>query len=300
MLGSLRDAGLIAWFHLRRALRTRSAVVLALANALIAGGGAWFFTRVLLELERAAARTLRVPETKRPGAMLDTLREQDQLSDILRPLVGSDELLEWALQLPVLTPIHFWLALGVMPFLAVALGAETVAPDVRDRSLRYELVRTGRLELLLGRFAGQALLLGLATVVAAGGTWLISATVMVQQPLLAQAASLLGLTPRLWLWALPFLGLGVAASQLTGNVNVARALGLGAALASWIGFGILQSPWGEEHPVLVDLVEPLLPQGWMMDLWGPGLGWWSSGLVLGALGVVFALLAWPVFGRRNL
>jgi hypothetical protein len=300
VLASARDAGLIAWFHLRRALRTRSAIVLAMLNMLVAGGGAWVSTRVIHELEKAAAATLKVPATRRPGAMIETLKEQEQLQEVLRPLVGSEELLQWALELPVLTPIHFWLALGTLPFLAVALGAETIAPDVRDRSLRYELVRTGRMELLLGRFAGQALLLGLAAVMAAMGTWIVAATVMVQQPLVAQAGVLLALTPRLWLWSLPFLGVGMAASQLTGNVNVARALGLGATTASWLGFGTLESPWGQEHPVVADVFVPLLPQGWMMDLWGPGTGWLLSGVVLAALGVATTMVAWPVFGRRNL
>lgn len=297
---SLRDAAVVARFHLLRASRTRSAWVLTLVVSLVMAGGGWIFSRVLLELERNAARMLKVPETSRPGAMLDVLKERQELNEILRALVGDAELLEWALALPILTVEHFWLALGILPFLAAAAGAEVVAPDVADRSIRHELLRTGRLELVYGRLLGQSLLVGVAALVACVGTWAIAAFAMVQQPLLDQAISLLVLTPRLWAWSMPFLGLGVGMSVALRNVNVARGAALLLTLGTFIGYGLLRSPLGARVPYLADVLLPLLPQGWMKALWGPGSGWLASAGVLLVLAVAAPMLGWPVLRRRNL
>jgi ABC-type transport system involved in multi-copper enzyme maturation permease subunit len=297
---SLRDALLVARFQLARAVRTRSALALCTLYLLGSTGVTYVFTRILLEIENETARLLKVPVVTRPGAMLDTLRERGDLENILGALVGSPDLLDWALQQPILSIIHFWFALGVLPFLAVAVGAESVAPDARNRSLRFELVRTGRLELITGRFIGQAVLLFVATCIAPIGTWLVAMLGMVNQPPLEQASTLLVASPRLWLWSLPFLGLGVACSQLTSTVNFARSIALGATVGTWLLFATTKSEWAEARPYYGALIEPIVPQSYLMDLWGPGTAWMASGAVLGLLGFVAALSTLPIFARRNL
>jgi ABC-type transport system involved in multi-copper enzyme maturation permease subunit len=299
-VASVRDALLVARFQVARAVRTRSALALCLLYLLGSAGATYVFTRILLEIENETARVLHVPEVEQPGAMLDTLRERGDLERILKPLVGREDLADWALDQPILSIVHFWFALGVLPFLAVAVGAEALSPDVRDRSIRFELVRTGRLELVTGRFLGQAVLLGVATLIAAVGTWGVAMLAMVGQPALDQASTLLIATPRLWLWSLPFLGLGVACSQWTATVNFARSLALGTAVGTWIAWGALRTDWAEARPLLGAVLDPLLPQSWVLDLWGPGWGWAPAGGMLALLGFVAALGALPAFARRDL
>lgn len=299
-MSSLRDALLVARFTLARAVRTKSALALCLLYLLASTGATYVFTRILLQIENETADLLSVPRVTKPGAMLDTLRENGNLESMVNGLVSRPDLAEWAMDQPILTLVHFWFALGVLPFLAVALGAEAIAPDARDRSIRFELVRTGRLELVSGRLAGQAVLLGAGALGAVAGTWCVAMFGMVDQPALRQVATLLEATPRLWLWSLPFLGLGVAASQLTSTVNVARSLALFAAVLTWIGWGWLNSDLMADWPILKAVLEPALPQTYVLDLWGPGLAWASSGAVLPLLGFVAALLPWPIFARRNL
>ncbi len=299
-LTSLRDALAVASFHVRRARRTRTLLALCVVYMLATGGVAWIFRTVVHEMEKAAAEVLRVPQTDTPGAMIDTLRTQDDFRRMMEGLIPDPQLLDWAMGLPVLTVSHFWMALGLLPFLAAAAGSEVLAPSVHDRSLRFELVRTGRLELVYGRWLGQAALVALATALSVVGPLFIGEVFMVEQPLGRSLQVLVAMTPPLVAWTLPFLGLGVAASQLTTNTNFARILALGTATATWVVYGLSQSAIARERaPVLVDLVSPLLPQSYMADLWGPGAGWLTSGGILLGLGLAFALLGYPRFARRN-
>lgn len=296
---SLRDAGLVARWWLARSIRTRGAIALVLTYTLIATGGAWIFTRILLEMERAAATALKVPQTDKPGAMLDVLKDRGDLTEVVQGLIGDPSLAEWAMSLPILSIYSFWIALFILPFIAAAAGAEAVAPDIRDRTLRYELVRTGRLELVAGRFAGQALLMLVSITVASAGVWLVAMISMVQQPPLAQATTLAAFLPRLWLWSLPWLGIGVAASQLTGAVNWCRTLAMGGAVAIWISYGLVRGELEPRVPWLADLLLPALPPNYLASLWGPGTDWLLSGLLLGVMGCVATLLTYPLFARRN-
>lgn len=299
-LTSLRDALAVASFHVRRARRTRTLLALCVVYVIAAGGVAWIFRTVVHEMEKAAADVLRVPRTDTPGAMIDTLRTQDEFRRMMEGLIPDPQLLDWAMGLPVLTVSHFWMALGLLPFLAAAAGSEVLAPSVHDRSLRFELVRTGRLELVYGRWLGQAALVALATALSVVGPLCIGAVFMVEQPFGQSLRVLVGMTPPLVAWTLPFLGLGVATSQLTANTNFARILALLGVTTTWVLHGLTLSERVERKaPWAIDLVSPLLPQSYMADLWGPGVGWLTSGGILLGLGLASALLGYPRFARRN-
>ena len=300
-LTSMRDAAQVARFHVGKAVRTRTLMFMVSIYVIAAAGIAWIFRGIIHELEKNAANLLHVPVTDTPGAMIDTLREQGDLADTLRALVPEPGLLDWALQLPILTVSHFWMALGTLPFLAAAAGAEIISPAIKDRSLRFELVRTGRLELVMGRWGGQAILMMFATLMSILGPWVIGVFFMANQPPVAQASTLLMVTPRLIAWSLPFLGLGVACSQLTANTNGARTLALGSVVGTWILWGTLKTDWLADHvPILADILSPLMPQNYVTGLWGAGNGWMISATILTGLGLAFMLAVFPFFQRRNL
>ncbi|MBK9365579.1 MAG: ABC transporter permease subunit [Deltaproteobacteria bacterium] len=162
--------------------------------------------------------------------------------DMMRAMVGGDEaLLQWPWEPPLLTVTHFWTGLGTLPFIAAAAGAEAVSSDIHDRSIRFELVRAGRLEIVAGRFLGLSLLLGVAVFGSTLGVWAVAMLGMINNPPLEQMTTLLSMSPRLWMWCLPFCGLGVAASQLTANVNLARLIALAAVAFTWIAYGVIEA-----------------------------------------------------------
>jgi ABC-type transport system involved in multi-copper enzyme maturation permease subunit len=297
---SVRDTAVVARFHLMKSVRTRAAAVLCIALVLVHMGGAWVFTEILKAMENSAAEALRVPTTDRPGAMLSVLRDRDDFRDLITGMLPDPSLLEWALNLPYLSIGHFWIALGTLPFIAAAAGSEVLSADISNRSLRFEVVRTGRLEVVAGRFLGQALLVFLAILVANTGTWVMAMVAMVEQPAVAQMATLLAFTPRLCAWALPFLGLGIGASMLTANPNTARVLALSGTVATFIAWGFLQGSKAESLGALRPALDLLFPQSQMLALWDAGFGWVAPAAILVVFGVAVTVAAFPLFARRNL
>lgn len=299
--GSLLDALIVAYYQLLRAIRTRSALTILVLYALMATGGALGFVNILHQLEKQVAKILHVPVTETPGAMMEALKEDPDFRSMLVMLLGDQrELLDWALGMPVLTLTHFWICLGLLPALAATVGAEAVSGDAQSRALRFELVRTGRLELVLGRLLGHAVLLALGLLVADVCVWLVAMLAMVGNPPLAQATTLLALTPRLWVWCLPFLGLGTAVSLLTSNLNLARVGALAVSQTTWVLFAFAWSDNDYLPDVMKDLLLPALPQGWVLGLWGPGPGWLVPAVALLGLALVYTLSTTPVFGRKKL
>lgn len=264
-------------------------------------GGAWIFIEILKQMENAAAVALKVPTTDRPGAMLEVLKGRDDFQSLMNGLLPDSSLMEWAMGLPYLSIGHFWVALGLLPFIAAAAGSEVLSGDIKSRALRFETVRTGRLEIVAGRFLGQAALVFAAVLLANLGTWTMAMVAMVEQPVVAQMVTLLEFTPRLCAWSLPFLGLGVTCSMVTSNPNVARVLALGGTVGTFVASGVLEIPDVQEFLGLtLPIFELVLPQSQMLALWDVGFGWVVPSLILVVFGGVATMLGFPLFARRNL
>jgi hypothetical protein len=298
---SLLDIWLVARFELLRAVRTWRALALLVLYAVASGGAAWLFTRLIGVLEQTVAQQLGVAATQVPGAMLEQLMKSDTWHDVLREMTGSSHLVESLLQVPPLALFHLWSGFLIVPFFAASASAECIALDVASRAIRYEAQRTGRLELVLGRFLGQLVLTALATLAAALAVWVVGMTCMVGNSPLALAGWLLGYAPRLWAFGLPFVAVGVAASQLTASAAWARVLAIGGVALSWVVFGLAR--WAEAEgrlTILADVALQLLPQGWLRGLWEPGAMWLLSALACAAVSVAVLVGGYLRFSRRDL
>ncbi|GEM_PF-1083159 len=297
-LQSLTDTLLVARFHFARAVRTRSALNLCALFTLCATGSAIGFRQILKAMEDMASRTLGVPTTDTPGAMFDTLRVQGDLESMLEAMLGNVELVEWALTTPYMTVTWAWSGLGLIPFLAAAVGANAISPDLAGRTIRFEALRTGRLEIVGGRFLGLAVLVLIAIALSISAPLAVAMFWMAEQPALRQLTTLLAFVPRLWFWSLPFVALGLSCSTMVSNVNWSRLFSAGAVVLTWIGWRAADH-YGEGQ-AWSDLVILLLPQGWIAGLWGPGTGWLTAGIVLAAIGVTYAIPGHWLLSRRDL
>ena len=124
---------------------------------------------------------------------------------------------------------------------------------------------------------------------------------LLQQPFVATLLILLSFTPKLLLWSLPFLGIGIALSMITQLTNLARILSLSAVTGSWILYAVLNQNWVQEkHPMLIDIILSCLPQHYGTNLWGPSWDWLTSGVILLSMSIVYSLVGYPLFARRNL
>ncbi len=296
----MRDALLVARFEILRALRTWRALALVVLYAVAAAGATWMFAEFVGVMENNVAYQLGVLPTETPGAMLDQLVESDTWRDVVTEFVGSEHLVEHVLRVPPLAMFDLWFSFLVVPFFAASAAAECIAIDVRSRAIRYEAARTGRLELAFGRFLGQAILTAIATVLAALVMWVAGWWTMVLPDPLLVLGWLLWFVPRSIAFALPFVGLGVAASQLTASAAWARVIAVGGTATSWVFYGLARNADPTWWAPLVDVTLQILPQGWLRGLWEPGGGWLLSGAACAALTLTILTVGHLRFATRDL
>lgn len=299
-MSSLRDIGLVARFEVLRAIRTWRALALLMLYGIGYGGASYIFVAILHGLENQVARQLGVATTDRPGALLNKLVESEMFQEMILAMTGNENLVAELTRIPPLAIFAMWFGLLLIPFFAASASAECVSIDMGSRALRYEALRTGRLELVLGRFGGQLVLTIAASFVAALVTWCVGMYAMVGNDPVLLALGLLGMTTRAWFFSIPFAGLGVAASTLTTSPAWARVLAIGATAGSWVAYGV--AAWFEESDwaIVSDIAYQILPQGWMHLLWEPWLGWMPSALVLVAMGFAAVGVGYARFQGRDL
>jgi hypothetical protein len=298
----MRDVALVARFEVLRAIRTWRALALLVVYAIAAGGATWMFTRAIGELENALAVQLGVGTTQVPGTMLAELVESEYWLRALTVLTGDPALAREWVDVPPLAVFGLWFGFLVVPFFAASAAAECVAIDVQSRAIRWEAQRTGRLELILGRFVGQLALTTIATSLAMVVVWAVGMLGMVGNEPVPLAAWLASFLPRVWAFGVPFAALGAGVSQLTTSPAWARVLALAGTAGSWVAYGVGVS-YGlgrSAYAVVADVYLPLLPQAWLRGLWEPGPGWWVSAVACGSLGAAALVVGFVRFSQRDL
>lgn len=296
---SLRDVGLVARFELLRAIRTWQGLAVIVLYVIASMGTTYLFISALGEVEHELATSLGVPQTETPGAMLDVVIKDESFRQFIGALIGDESLVDNVLKWSPITTIHLWTNLLMVPFLATFVSADAISVDLRSRALRFELLRTGRLELVSGRFLGQAILCGVAGLFAAMGAGAVALLAMVGNDPLWLAVGLVWAAWRSWVFGLPFLGLGLAMSQLTASPAWARILALVGTAGSWIAYGLLQWTMHTKLGWLVAPLAGLFPQTWMRLLWeGGGSAWVATGY-FAALGLTWMALGHALTRRRD-
>lgn len=297
---SARDAALVARFEVLRAFRTWRAVALLCLYGIAYAGAAYVFVMIIFLMEKSVAEGLGIATMDVPGAMLGDLVKTDMFRDVVLGVTGNENLVDELVQTPPLALFAMWFGLLLGPFFASSAAAECISIDMGSRALRYELLRTGRLELLLGRFGGQLFLTLCASVAAVLTTWGVGMVAMVGNPPVGLAISLTAFTFKAWMFSVPFVAIGVTASALTTSPAWARVLAIGATTGTWFAFFLARYLEGGPASVVADVMLQLLPQGWMQGLWEPGFGWLPSALVCVTLGMLVVTLGYARFQGRDL
>jgi ABC-type transport system involved in multi-copper enzyme maturation permease subunit len=302
----LRDTALVARFELAEAARSRLLVVMVLLFVGAGALGAWAYTELLERVEQNAAKITGAPTARRPGAVVRRLRESRSYRDMLRVFLGSDEKADYFAAIPPIVVFFGWVSFTFTPWLVLFTSAETIATEVATRSIRYSVLRTGRLEFALGKAGGQALIVVGVTALSALTFFLVAALALDGFEAAATAAGLLGYWPRVVLFALPFLGWAMFASMLTSSANLARILSLGGAVGLAVIAGLVAHPprWLRGNAVLDggrDLFGYLTPFGHSDGLsYPPGGALGSDIAICLALTVVYFAAGFAVLRRRDL
>lgn len=297
---ALRDLYLVARFEVRRALRTWRALALFLLYAIAYGGAAYLFVGLIGLMENSVAKTLRVAQTDTPGALMDQLIASENFQSAVLDMTGNERLVEELTTIPPLALFAMWLGMLLIPFFAASASAECISIDLRSRALRFEVLRTGRIELVFGRFLGQLTLTAMASFVAVVVTWAVGMAFMVGNDPVWLLIWLSIMTTKAWAFSVPFAGLGTAASVFTASPAWARVLAIGGTAGSWVLYGFARYFEGGKFWILADLALQLLPQGWMRTLWEPGLGWLMPAMVCITLGFAAVTVSLVRFTTRDL
>jgi hypothetical protein len=162
-----RDVGLVARYELAEALRSKLLIVMVL---LFVGAGAlaaWSFTQFVESIEENAARVTGAPTARRPGATMRRMRDSGSYRDLVRMVVRDDQKADYFAGFPPIVAFFAYFTFNVTPFLVLLTSAETIATEVASRSIRYSVLRTGRLEFAIGKTIGQAMIIVGVTALAA-------------------------------------------------------------------------------------------------------------------------------------
>lgn len=297
-----RDCWCVASYEVGEARRTRLLQLLVAAYLLGIGFADWALFQVLGQMEAALAEQMGVPSTETPGAMINTLRHNGTLVDLLEPLAGSTAAARALVEAPILGLWAGAAAMFLLPVVVTAATAASVAGEVRTRSLRFLLVRTSRLSIAVGKLAGQLFVVLLATLGGVLLSWVAGLVFMVGNPPLELAQVLVVRSAYGLLYALPYAGIGMAASLLVANPNTARVLAGAALLVSpaadhWLTRHSGPTPVGR----LADLGTLFWPNHLWFAYWSDSPAQIAGAAVHGAvLGLGWFTLGFVFFQRRNL
>jgi ABC-type transport system involved in multi-copper enzyme maturation permease subunit len=302
----LRDTALVARYELAEATRSRLLVVMVLLFVGAGALGAWSYTELLERVEANAARVTGAPTARRPGGVVRRLREQRSYRDLLRIFLGSDAKADYFASIPPIVLFFGWVSFNFTPWLVLFTSAETIATEVSTRSIRYGVLRTGRLEFALGKAGGQALIVAGVTGLSAITFFLVAALALDGFEAGATALGLVGYWPRVVLFILPFLGWAMLASMVTSSANLARILSLGGGVLLAIVSGLSAHPprWLRGN-VVADGARELLawitPFGHYDGLtFPPGGALGADVAACLALTVVYFSVGFAVLRRRDL
>jgi ABC-type transport system involved in multi-copper enzyme maturation permease subunit len=290
-LGFGRDVALVARYELAEAVRSRLLLVMVLLFVGAGGVAAWSFSELVQSVEDNTARVTGAPTARRPGATMRRIRESGSYRQGLRIFLRDDQKADYFAAIPPIVTFFAYFSFYVLPFLVLFTSADTISTEVASRSIRYAVLRTGRLEFALGKAVGQALIVVGVTALAAVVFFAIAWASLAAFEPGATALGLMAFWPRVLLYLLPFLAWALFASMVTAGVNAARAVSLGGGVALSIVAGLVATPprWlqgGAVFSTVRDLFGYLTPFGHYK-----GLAYPPGGALAGDVVVCLALTA---------
>ena len=298
---ALRTVMTVAANELSDSIRSRRVLVMILLYLAGSVTATLIFLYALHGIEHQLVETLGLTATAKTGGVTATLWKSASFRSMLTGLIGDATLAERLLTIPPLGLFYAWISFTFAPTLVILTSATRVSEEISSGSIRYVTFRASRLQWLLGKFAGQAVQLLAALLLSALGAWLTGLFRMQSFEPLATALAMLVFSVKAWIYALTFLGLATAISQLCAAPNLALAMGFLALIALAILSGVSEHLAGDGWSRLWDIVNVLTPQAHRLDLWWNS---WSrvvpAVIFLLALSMGYLFAGYARFSRRDL
>jgi ABC-type transport system involved in multi-copper enzyme maturation permease subunit len=295
-----RDTLITTRHELADAMRSRRAAVvilLFLAILLLSFNGS---ISVLGRIEQQLAEALAL-EPGGAGSITQSLWKSERFRRMVDKMVGSNDIVKGLVRLPPLALLYGWLAFSLTPLLVLLTTSTRIAEEVSSGSVRYALFRTSRFSWVLGKFLGQALLVGLAVLLSAAGAWSLARFRIPGTPGLEFALAVLLFAGKSLVLALTFVGLALGCSQLTRSPHVATVISFLAWIALGVGSFFAERGDGTGWHRIFGFLNLLTPGGHDTDLWRMDVPHAAANLLfLLLLGLLYLWLGFARLSRRDL
>ena len=292
---------IVAGNELGDSARSRRVIVMVLLYLVGAMAATALFISFLQSVEGQLVRSLGLPVPKGAGGVTATLWKSNMFRQMLTNLIGDRTLAESLLAVPPLALFYGWLSFAFTPALVMLTSSTRIAEEIASGSVRFVMFRAGRGPWCAGKFAGQAVQVLGALLLSAVGAWLVGFFRMKSFEPLPTAQYMVWFAFKAWIYAMPFLGLALAISQLCAAPNLALAFGF----FSLVVVSVLSrlSAWlaGDGWRRIWDIVNALTPGGHRLGLWWNDAGHLlpSSAFLL-TLAAAYLLAGYARFARRDL
>ncbi|MBA4386704.1 MAG: hypothetical protein C0404_01915 [Verrucomicrobia bacterium] len=301
MMGFIRQVLVVARHELADSIRSRRVVVfliLYIAGAMLACN---LFITVIHKLERQISSVMLLPESRTPGAVVDTVWKSKIFQDMVVSMAGDRKIAQEFFNVPVIALFYAWLAFIFTPPLVMLSASGRISEEVSTGSARFALTRTSRGSWCLGKFFGQALEALIPILLSAIGAWCVARFRLPTMDGPEAMRMMIIYSWKVWIYSLPYIGLALGISQTTRSQYLAMTLGftawivlaiLSAIAAYFVGDGINQV-W--------QLVQLLIPMDHMLGLWRTSVSHsCTAALFLVALAFAYMSAGYAFLSRKDL
>jgi ABC-type transport system involved in multi-copper enzyme maturation permease subunit len=296
-----KTVALIAGNELADSARSRRVMVMLLLYLIGAMAGTALFIKLLQSIEVQLVQSLGLTTPKETGNVTATLWQSEGFRQMLSRLVGDRALAARLLNIPPLALFYGWLSFAFAPVLVILTSSTRIAEETASGSVRFVMFRAARSQWCLGKFLGQAVQVFGALLLSAAGAWLVGLLRMKSFEPGPTAWFMLVFAVKAWVYALPFLGLALAVSQLFSTPNLALVFGfialVGVSVLNWVSAWLTGEGWRR----VWDVVNALTPGSHRQSLWwGDAAHLVPACAFLVALAATYLLAGYARFARRDL
>jgi len=286
------------WFD---ALRSRRALVVLLLYMAAAVCNMNWSINLLHKLESELVTVLQLPPSEHAGVVSTTLWKSKPFQRIMKQMAENNQVLQDITGKHPVELIYAWFAFFYTPLLVVLVAGNRISEDLGSGAVRYAVFRTSRACWTLGKFFGQALMIGLALVLSGIGAYAIAKYRLAGSGAPDLFLNILQWSIRAWVFSIPYLGLAMGLSLLTKSGSKAIVMGIIAITVCFVIAILLRhftadTGWRAYLPYLGLLV----PDAHKMDLWRNSLAPLVTGsFYLTTLGFCYLFTGYAFFRRRD-
>jgi len=287
------------WFD---ALRSRRALVVLLLYMAAAVCNMQWSINLLHRLESELVTLLQLPPSEHTGVVSTTLWKSKPFQRMMKQMADDNLVLQDITGKHPVELIYAFFAFFYTPLLVVLVSGNRIAEDLGSGAVRYVVFRISRGSWTIGKFIGQALMIGLALILSGMGAYAVAKIRLAGSGTPDLFLNMLQWSVRAWIYSIPFLGLALGLSHLTKSGSKATVLGI-LAIAVCFVLSILikhftaDTGWRAALPCL----GALLPDAYKMNLWRNNAASLTTGaFCLVTLGFCYLSAGFAFFRKRDL